>query len=91
MRCRRRSTTTRRAWRLLEADDLIPNTTVRSPDGAADNWSQQHFSMPALLFAAHPDPLRAAVASVAHAIVGVGPDRRDALLTAIHDALAERR
>lgn len=76
-----------RVWQALEADPRIPDTVVRSPDGTADNWSQQYMTLPALLFAANPDPLRAAIASVLHATVGVGFDRRDALLAEIGDLL----
>jgi hypothetical protein len=77
-------------WRRLFTDERIPATTVRSPDGGEYDWSRQHFSMPALLSAAHPDPLRAAVASIAHAVVGVGPDGCDALVTTVRNVLAGR-
>ncbi len=59
-------------WQALWADERVPATTVRSPDGTADNWSQQAMTLPALLCAGDPDPLRAAVASLMHATVGGG-------------------
>ena len=78
-------------WQALGVDQRIPVTVVPSPDGRADNWSQQYMSMPALLAAADPDPLRAAIAGVVHASVGVGFDRRDALLAETGDLLAAYR
>jgi hypothetical protein len=68
------------AWQALWEDERVPATTVRSPDGTADNWSQQAMTLPSLLAAADPNPLRAAVAALVHAAVGVGYDRRGALL-----------
>ncbi|MCO7192037.1 MULTISPECIES: hypothetical protein [Pseudonocardia] len=74
-------------WRALAEDPNVPSTTIRSPDGQTD-WSQQHMTLPAMLHAAEPDPLRAAIATLVHAATGVGYDRRGLLLTAAHQVAA---
>ncbi|SDH18624.1 hypothetical protein [Pseudonocardia oroxyli] len=74
-------------WRALAEDPHVPSTTIRSPDGQAD-WSQQHMTLPALLHAAEPDPLRAAIATLVQAATGVGYDRRHSLLEAARRVLA---
>jgi hypothetical protein len=68
-------------WQALAAEEQVPRTSVRSPDGRADNWSQQHMTFPALRHA-DPDTLRAAVACLVHAGTGAGYDRRPALVGA---------
>jgi hypothetical protein len=75
------------AWQALWEDERVPTTTMRSPDGTADDWSQQAMTLPALLAAADPNPLRAAVAAVMHAAAGVGHDRRGALLADVRRLL----
>lgn len=68
------------AWRALYRDDRVPVGIVRPPVGTADDWSRQAMTFPALLSAANPDPLRAAVASLVHASAAVAHDQRAALL-----------
>lgn len=75
-------------WRALAEDRRVPHTSIRSPDGSADNWSQQHMTLPAILAAADPDPLRAAIAALVHCATGVGYDRRSALLHSARHVLS---
>jgi len=60
---------------------------ILSPDGQT-GWSQQHMTLPALLHAAEPDPLRAAIASLMHAATAVGNDSRQLLIDAARRVVA---
>ena len=51
------------AFNRLLMDPRAPQTTVRAPDGRP-NWSQQALALPAVLAAAQPDPLAAALEAV---------------------------
>ncbi|GIJ55718.1 hypothetical protein [Virgisporangium aurantiacum] len=51
------------AFNRLLTDPRTPRTTVRAPDGRP-NWSQQALAFPAVLAAARPDPLAAALEAV---------------------------
>jgi hypothetical protein len=51
------------AFNRLLSDPRVPATTVRAPDGQP-NWSQQALAFPAVLAAAGPDPLAAAIEAV---------------------------
>ncbi|MFC7010180.1 hypothetical protein ACFQMH_00305 [Streptomyces viridiviolaceus] len=64
----------RRTWDRFFADDRITHTVVGSLDGHHDNLLQQAMAMPALLAAAGPDPLRAALDALFAAAVTHGTD-----------------
>jgi len=62
-----------RAFDRLFDDPEVPKTLVSSPDGRSDNVLQQAMALPALLGAADPDPLGAALGALSHAAVTWGP------------------
>ncbi|WP_326797187.1 hypothetical protein OG946_18635 [Streptomyces sp. NBC_01808] len=66
-----------RAFDRLFADPGVPQTLVPTPDGRYDNALQQAMALPALLAAADPDPLRAALDALSHAAVTWGSARPD--------------
>ena len=59
--------------------DTVPITTVRTFDGRHDGVSQQHAAAPALLSAAEPDALQAALDTLYLAVVTYGDRYRDLL------------
>ncbi|MDG9727774.1 MULTISPECIES: hypothetical protein [unclassified Streptomyces] len=63
-----------RVWDRFFADDRIPHTLVDSPAGCHDNPLRQAMAMPALLAAAEPDPLCAALDALFAAAVTYGTD-----------------
>jgi hypothetical protein len=68
--------------------DTVPITTVRSCDGKHEKVSQQHAAAPALLAAAEPDALQAALDTLYLTAVTYG-DRYPDLLTALRDAFPQ--
>jgi hypothetical protein len=66
-----------RAFDRLFADPSVPQTLVPAPGGGNDDALQQAMALPALLAAADPDPLRAALEALAHAAVTWGGARRE--------------
>jgi hypothetical protein len=68
--------------------DTVPITTVRSFDGRHDHVSQQHAATPALLAAAEPDALQAALDTLFAAVVTYG-DRYPDLLAALRDTFRQ--
>jgi hypothetical protein len=68
--------------------DTTPITTVRSYDGRHERISQQHAAVPALLGAAEPDALQAALDALFAAVVTYG-DRYPNLLAALKKEFPE--
>jgi len=67
-------------WRTLFDDPRAPHTTVVSLDGRIPNMRQAAMALPALLVAAGPDPLDAALQALYCAAVTFGRDHYPALL-----------
>ncbi|WP_345590083.1 hypothetical protein [Streptomyces marokkonensis] len=63
-----------RVWDRFFADDRIPHTVGDSSAGCHDNLLRRATAMPALLAAAEPDPLRAALDALFAAAVTYGTD-----------------
>ncbi|MEV5549841.1 hypothetical protein AB0L35_27535 [Streptomyces sp. NPDC052309] len=80
-----------RVWDRFFADDRITHTSVDSLDGRHDNLLQQAMAMPALLAAAEPDPLRAALDALFAAAVTHGTDYPDLFARARREFPALRR
>jgi hypothetical protein len=64
----------RRAWDRFFADDRIARPESDAPAGCPGNLLQQAMALPALLAAAQPDPLRAALDALFAAAVTYGTD-----------------
>ncbi|WP_439678581.1 hypothetical protein [Embleya sp. MST-111070] len=71
-------------WRRLLEDPNVPHTTITLPDGTTHNALQQAFAFPALLGAAEPDSLRAALDALSAAAYAHGTDHR-AFLDEVRD------
>ncbi|MEV0374585.1 hypothetical protein AB0I10_33185 [Streptomyces sp. NPDC050636] len=61
-------------WDALWSEKRVPDTTVRSLDGAIPNMSQQAMALPALFDAVESDPLQAALDALYSAAATFGPD-----------------
>ncbi|MFF7250321.1 hypothetical protein ACFZBU_41370 [Embleya sp. NPDC008237] len=72
------------AWRRLLEDPNVPCTTITLPDGTTHNALQQACALPALLGAAEPDSLQAALDALYAAAVTHGTDHR-AFLDEVRD------
>ncbi|WP_406300117.1 hypothetical protein OG948_33750 [Embleya sp. NBC_00888] len=72
-------------WRRLLEDPNVPRTTITLPDGTTHNALQQACALPALLGAAEPDSLQAALDALYAATVSHGTDHR-AFLDEVRDA-----
>ncbi|WP_406300979.1 hypothetical protein OG948_59935 (plasmid) [Embleya sp. NBC_00888] len=71
-------------WRRLLEDPNVPRTTITLPDGTTHNALRQAFALPALLGAAEPDSLQAALDALYAATVSHGTDHR-AFLDEVRD------
>ncbi|MFI1582830.1 hypothetical protein [Embleya sp. NPDC020630] len=71
-------------WRRLFEDPNVPRTLITLPDGTTHNALQQAFAFPALLGAAEPDSLRAALDALSAAAYAHGTDHR-AFLDEVRD------
>ncbi|WP_331769547.1 hypothetical protein OG948_37985 (plasmid) [Embleya sp. NBC_00888] len=71
-------------WRRLLEDPNVPRTTITLPNGTTHNALQQAFALPALLGAAEPDSLQAALDALCAAAYAHGTDHR-AFLDEVRD------